>query len=67
MSFHQCGGNVGDTVNFPLPVLKLGLWNLGYLGMFDNGVPRNSSGTSSFSLLDGDIMGYHITSFFFGG
>lgn len=20
MSFHQCGGNVGDTVNFPLPV-----------------------------------------------
>ena len=66
MSFHQCGGNVGDTVNFPLPVLKLGLWNLGYLGMFDNGVPRNSSGTSSFSLLDGDIMGYHITSFFLG-
>lgn len=61
MSFHQCGGNVGDTVNFPLPVLqKLGLLNL---GKFDNGVPQNSSGTSSFSLFDGD---YHITSFLYG-
>ena len=30
MSFHQCGGNVGDTVNFPLPVALRGCFVKGF-------------------------------------